>query len=273
MKQFLAVIAILLLPAGLAFSQGGVKKKKPLPYEYGNVVIDNFSTKAGLNPVLFEHWLHRGRFTCRVCHVDIGFAMRAGESHIKSADNMKGYFCGACHNGRMAAGADGRRVFAACSTEVSKDDARRCARCHVLSDKNAPDLSARREIEFSRFTERLPRERLGNGINWEKAENAGLIKPIDFIEGVSIKRSSLGVQKDFAIGAKIDGVPQIIFSHKKHTVWNGCEVCHPEIFMGVKRGASQYSMIDLFEGKYCGVCHDKVAFPQSDCTRCHTKPV
>jgi c(7)-type cytochrome triheme protein len=101
----------------------------------------------------------------------------------------------------------------------------------------------------------------------------GLIKPIDFIEGVSIKRSSLGVQKDFAIGAKIDGVPQIIFSHKKHTVWNGCEVCHPEIFMGVKRGASQYSMIDLFEGKYCGVCHDKVAFPQSDCTRCHTKPV
>ncbi len=273
MKKFVCMVLLVLLSAGVAFSQGGVKKKRSPAYEYGNVVIDNFSTKSGLSPVLFEHWVHRARFTCRVCHVDIGFAMRAGETNIKAVDNMKGYFCGACHNGRMAAGADGRQVFEACSTQVSTDDPRRCVRCHAVSDKGAADRSARREQEFARFTERLPRERLGNGINWEKAENTGLIKPVDFIEGVSIKRNSLAAQKDFSIGTKIDGVPEIIFSHKKHTVWNGCEVCHPEIFVGVKRGATKYSMIDLFDGKYCGVCHDKVAFPQSDCTRCHTKPV
>ena len=68
-------------------------------------------------------------------------------------------------------------------------------------------------------------------------------------------------------------MPAIIFSHKKHTVWNGCELCHPEIFVGVKKGATKYSMVEIFDGKYCGVCHTNVAFPLLDCQRCHTEPV
>jgi c(7)-type cytochrome triheme protein len=47
----------------------------------------------------------------------------------------------------------------------------------------------------------------------------------------------------------------------------------PEIFVGVKKGATKYSMVEIFEGKYCGVCHVNVAFPLIDCQRCHTKPV
>jgi c(7)-type cytochrome triheme protein len=68
-------------------------------------------------------------------------------------------------------------------------------------------------------------------------------------------------------------MPDIIFSHKKHTVWNGCELCHPDIFMGVKKGNSKYSMVDISEGKSCGACHVNVAFPITDCQRCHSKPV
>jgi len=34
----------------------------------------------------------------------------------------------------------------------------------------------------------MAKERLGNGVDWEKAEDEGLIVPVDFIEGVSIKR-------------------------------------------------------------------------------------
>jgi c(7)-type cytochrome triheme protein len=68
-------------------------------------------------------------------------------------------------------------------------------------------------------------------------------------------------------------MPDIIFSHAKHTVWNGCELCHPEIFVGVKKGATKYSMVEIFEGKYCGACHVTVAFPLIDCGRCHTRPV
>jgi c(7)-type cytochrome triheme protein len=32
-------------------------------------------------------------------------------------------------------------------------------------------------------------------------------------------------------------------------------------------------MIEIFDGKYCGVCHGKVAFPNLDCQRCHSQPV
>ena len=119
----------------------------------------------------------------------------------------------------------------------------------------------------------MPRGRFGNGVDWEKAEQDHLIQPVDFLEGVSIRRQPISAQKDFALSPKLEGMPDIIFSHAKHTVWNGCELCHPEIFVGVKKGTTKYSMVQIFEGKYCGVCHTAVAFPTLDCQRCHTKPV
>jgi c(7)-type cytochrome triheme protein len=256
---------ILLVFAGMAYAQGGVKKKRPPVYEYGNVTINNFSANAGLAPVVFQHWSHRARFTCRVCHVDIGFAMKAGTTRIRAVDNMKGYYCGTCHNGKMPF--NNEKVFEACSKDSSVMDQLRCNKCHFVGD------TAKREEAFYKLADNLPKERFGNGIDWEKAEEEGLVKPVDFIKGVSVKRSPLPVQKDFALSAKVEGMPEIIFSHKKHTVWNGCEVCHPEIFIGIKKGTTKYSMIEIFDGKYCGVCHDKVAFPQMGCQRCHTKPV
>jgi c(7)-type cytochrome triheme protein len=274
MKRILIITVIVLGFAGIAFSAGGVKKKKVLEQEFGNVVLDVNSLKAGVNPVLFEHWVHRKMFTCRVCHVDIGFSMKANEGGIRAADNMKGYYCGVCHNGKSSFNG-GEKLFAACTDKFSKDDMKRCLRCHS-QEKAGPDRDARRdqrEKAFRAFADNMPKERGGNGINWELAEEKGDIKLIDYIEGVSTKRPPMTNQKDFTIGAKVDGVPEIIFSHKKHTVWNGCEVCHPDIFVGVKKGTEKYSMIDLFAGKYCGACHGKVAFPQSDCRRCHTKQV
>ncbi len=256
---------LLFVFAGIAYAQGGVKKRRPPLYEYGNVVIDNFSATAGLAPVVFQHWSHRARFTCRVCHVDIGFAMKGGATRVRAVDNMKGYYCGTCHNGKMMF--NNGKVFEACAPQSPTMDQLRCNKCHFVGD------TAKREEAFDKFSEYLPRERFGNGIDWEKAEEEGMVKPVDYLKGVSVKRSSLPVQKDFSLGPKVEGMPEIIFSHKKHTVWNGCEVCHPEIFIGIKKGATKYSMIEIFEGKYCGVCHDKVAFPQMSCQRCHTQPV
>jgi len=76
---------------------------------------------------------------------------------------------------------------------------------------------------------------------------------VDFIEGIAIKRDKLVDQMDFELGAKVEGMPDIIFSHRKHTVWNGCELCHPEIFIGIKKGITEYSMVEIFDGKYCGI--------------------
>lgn len=264
-KRVSVVLILILLFCGQFQSQTGTKKRRPLPYEYGRVIIDNYSGKTDLAPVVFEHWIHRSKFTCRVCHVDIGFAMKAGNTDITAADNAGGYYCGTCHNARTTS--EGRAIFQSCAKRTTAEDAKRCDRCHALGKKVATDY------DFARFGELLPKERYGNGIDWEKSEELGLIKPASFLNGVTMPRIPLAVQKDFSLNPKIEGMPDIIFSHTKHTVWNGCELCHPEIFMGVKKGATQYTMVDNFQGRSCGACHNSVAFPLTDCQRCHSKPV
>jgi len=269
MKNNMVVVFFLMICAlgvALVSAQDGVKKKRPLPHDYGKVVMNNFSEKANMAPVVFDHWLHRAKYTCRLCHVDLAFGMKAGSTGVRAADNMKGYYCGTCHNGNMAI--ENRKVFESCAKTFSTvDERKRCDRCH------SQGKSVNRQYDFYAFTEKFPKERFGNGIDWEKAETTGQIKLLDYIEGVSIKKKSLAAQEDFALETKLKGMPDIIFSHKKHTVWNGCEVCHPEIFVGVKKGSTTYSMVEIFAGKYCGVCHVTVAFPLLDCQRCHTKQV
>ena len=262
MVRVFAVAALLLL-AWAEADEGSGTPRRHLPQDYGRVVLGKHAGKSKTAPVAFDHWLHRAKFTCRVCHVDIGFAMKAGGTDIRAADNASGVYCGACHNGRVRV--DGDTVFEACRAS-ERPDSPACARCH-----SGPDPKNRRN-EFAAFTRSFPRGRFGNGVDWEQAEKKGVIKPIDYVEGVSIRRSKMGVQKDFALAPKLPGMPEIIFSHAKHTVWSGCEGCHPEVFT-LKRGATKYTMVEIFEGKYCGACHLSVAFPTTDCQRCHSSPV
>jgi len=263
--RILVAWALILVLSGPTWAQTAIKKRRPLPYEYGRVILNNYSEKAIFAPVVFDHWVHRAKFTCRVCHVDVGFAMKAGATAIKAADNIQGYYCGACHNGKMVF--EGRTVFESCSRKIIGEERQRCERCHSFGK------IVKTDYDFAKFASALPKERFGNGLDWEKAEEMGLIKPVNFLEGLSIPRESLAVQKDFALNPKVAGIPDIIFSHQRHTVWNGCELCHPEIFIGVKKGTTRYSMVEIFDGKYCGVCHGTVAFPLLDCRRCHSNPV
>lgn len=253
-------ILILFLSIILASVEVASARRTVAPNEYGMVIISNYSERAGLAPVRFDHWLHRARYTCRLCHVDIGFAMMAGDTDITAATNKQGFYCGACHNGKRTF--NGKTIFAACTETALRKDAV-CERCH------SPKKNGVKEQDFNAFMATMPKKALGNGIDWEAAESRGLIKPIDFIEGISMQRISLKAQKDFSIEANVTWVSPVIFSHKKHAVWNGCEVCHPDIFP-VKKGTAKYTMFDIDEGKYCGVCHDKVAFPLTACERCHT---
>jgi c(7)-type cytochrome triheme protein len=255
------LLALLAGAVAIAAEPGQGKKRRPLPNEFGRVVLDP-GPSGKLPGVVFEHWLHRVNFTCRVCHVDVGFAMRAGGTDVKAADNEAGYYCGACHDGKRVF--KGRPLFAACNKGPVKEA---CSRCHSLGQKVKP------EHDFAAVTRNLPRGRFGNGVDWEAAEEQKLIHPVDELEGVSIKRKPITAQNDFALNPKVAAMPDIIFSHRKHTVWSGCEGCHPEIFVGVKRGLTKYGMPEIFEGKFCGVCHSTVAFPVLDCQRCHVKAV
>lgn len=237
----------------------GLKKKRLKPHEYGNVIIDNASTANKIAPVVFNHWLHRSKYTCRLCHVDIGFAMKKGETEITEEDNKNGLYCGACHNGKEA--------FAAQEENLLRGVVQNCPKCHSYNQEVAF------KNEFYAYKKRFPRERFGNEIDWLKAEEEKLITMKDYLEGISIKRNTLKSPEAFNLSAKELNMPEIIFSHEKHTVWNGCELCHPDIFAGVKKGTTQYSMLEIFDGKYCGACHGSVAFPNNDCQRCHSKEV
>jgi c(7)-type cytochrome triheme protein len=250
----------ILLASTLACAQVAHARERVLPQEYGRVIIANYSERAGLAPVVFDHWLHRSQFTCRLCHVDIGFAMMAGGTNITAAANRQGFYCGTCHNGKRRY--NGSTVFASCSENAARKDAV-CERCHSWRK------TVKKEHDFKALAEKLPKKSFGNGIDWEAAEARGLIIPIDFLEGVSVQRPPLKTQKDFSIEANVSWISNVIFSHKKHAVWNGCEVCHPDIFP-IQKGAAKYTMFEINEGKYCGVCHDKVAFPLVACERCHT---
>lgn len=236
----------------------------PLPEELGKVVLNTTSKKAGMAPVVFDHWLHRAKFTCRVCHIDIGFAMKKEETGITAEHNMRGRYCGSCHDGKRTIG--DTVVFASCAEKVSEEEQQRCARCHSRG------ATGQRKYEFEKFTKQFPRLAAGNSIDWEKAEEDGLIELIDFLPGISFHRDQLKAREDFSIEVTT-WASDVIFSHKKHAVWNGCEVCHPEVFPSSKQGTVQYSMFQIMRGEYCGLCHLNVAFSVWICNKCHTNPV
>ncbi len=70
--------------------------------EYADIVINNYSDKAGMRPAIFPHWFHRIRFRCKVCHADLGFKFQAGGNDINMLKIIDGQYCGACHNGEIA---------------------------------------------------------------------------------------------------------------------------------------------------------------------------
>lgn len=258
-KAFLAFLFLFIFTSMVFAQTFGVKKRAKKPDEYGNVVINNFSEKNEIAPVVFKHWLHRSKFTCRLCHVDLGFAMTAGETRITEDDNKSGLYCGACHH-------RGPDAFGAEEPRRHGPKVKNCDRCHSYGKH------VEFKNDFYKLTKNFPKARFGNRIDWLKAEERGLIKLKDSLEGITIKRKALKDPADSELKPKEKGMPDIIFSHEKHAIWSGCELCHPEIF-GVKKGATVYSMQDIFEGKFCGACHGKVAFVNMDCQLCHSKEV
>ena len=261
MRRIVMVLVAVLALHSPCFAQTfGVKKRTPRPEEFGNVLMNNFaeSSRTPIAPVVFKHWVHRTKYTCRLCHVDIGFSMNANGTQVHEADNEGGMYCGTCHNGKEAFGPRGK-------DEAGKA-VENCSRCH--SSGKAVEF----KYVFAKTIEGYPKSRFGNRVDWMAAEEKGLFKLKDQLEGLSIKRKDLKIPVDESIKSKEIGMPEIIFSHAKHSVWNGCELCHPDLF-GVEKGKTKYTMQDIFDGKFCGACHGSVAFSNLDCQLCHLKEV
>jgi c(7)-type cytochrome triheme protein len=113
----------------------------------------------------------------------------------------------------------------------------------------------------------FPVDSEGN-IDWVKAFKDNVVHPH---ESLDLNKPPMPpFNFDIEIPA-VGAMPNVIFPHFPHTYWLDCGNCHPSIFV-MKRGANPISMVKIVNGEFCGRCHGRVAFPISNCTRCHVKP-
>jgi c(7)-type cytochrome triheme protein len=108
----------------------------------------------------------------------------------------------------------------------------------------------------------------GNNINWVEAYQKKQISPLyDYLDA-----SKKAMPLELYIVMEVKGsMPNVSFPHKQHTQILECANCHDSIFIPQK-GGNPMSMAEIMLGQKCGVCHGSVAFPVTECRRCHTEP-
>ena len=235
----------------------------------GNLVMKEHKVQmedAGLNPVIFPHWLHRIWFQCKVCHQDI-FLMKRGGNDISHANFNEGRQCVVCHDGKMAFGAD-----------------EKCKICHNVDSPGIDSLYDMKKINNKRINDvatrigaewnmenleggAIPLDRFGY-INWLELKARNIFKPINSLTK-NFKEEVRNNQILFESTSPT--VKNVLFDHGVHSTWIKCDTCHPSIFTE-KLGDNHIKMTDMAAGRFCGYCHGKVSFTFADCIRCHNLP-
>lgn len=106
----------------------------------------------------------------------------------------------------------------------------------------------------------------GNRVDWVKTLKQGIINPRASLEDPTEEMDIFEVN---VVRIPVGSMPKVVFPHDRHTAWLGCENCHDAIFIP-EAGANDISMEMIIRGEKCGVCHGKVAFPISQCGKCHS---
>ena len=113
----------------------------------------------------------------------------------------------------------------------------------------------------------LPPDGAGNQVRWVDALERGAIAPRTSLDPErKVRMLDLDVYMD-----RYGSVPIVRFPHRQHTLWLDCSNCHDRLFLP-KIGANRISMLRILQGEQCGQCHGAVAFPLTECTRCHNTP-
>lgn len=106
----------------------------------------------------------------------------------------------------------------------------------------------------------------GNKVDWAAALAEGAIKPRTNVR----PETKIRVLDLDIVFEDTAGQPNVVFPHRQHTEWLDCSNCHPKIFVA-RKGANDFGMFDVLQGRYCGRCHGAVAFPLTRCKRCHSR--
>ena len=118
------------------------------------------------------------------------------------------------------------------------------------------------EVAMGQF----PRDSAGL-TDWVQTLRKGHIEPRSDKDGLESPLKPIDLDIVFP---NTGAMPKVLFPHRAHTEWLACKNCHPAIFVK-KKGANSFKMTDVLQGKYCGVCHGKIAFaPTRNCMRCHS---
>lgn len=113
----------------------------------------------------------------------------------------------------------------------------------------------------------LPHAGAGDQVNWVQALKDKNIKP-----SLTLHSNTQTEILDLDVLLRnTDEMNMVNFPHKQHTEWLSCSNCHEEIFKS-RSGTNKFGMFDILNGESCGRCHGAVAFPLTECNRCHSVP-
>jgi c(7)-type cytochrome triheme protein len=111
----------------------------------------------------------------------------------------------------------------------------------------------------------LPRDSVGNNVLWMRALDQGAIQPRTNI----YPETKVNLRMTQVLLKNTGEMPLVVFPHRQHTAWLDCVNCHDHLFKQVA-GATQINMNLILHGEKCGLCHGAVAFPLTECYRCHS---
>lgn len=111
----------------------------------------------------------------------------------------------------------------------------------------------------------LPHDTAGNQVRWVQALDQGKIQPRSNIQ----PETRVTLRLTDVLLKNTGQMPMVRFPHRQHTAWLDCSNCHDQLFKQTA-GATQINMMLILQGEQCGLCHGAVAFPLTECDRCHS---
>lgn len=108
---------------------------------------------------------------------------------------------------------------------------------------------------------------VGNQVRWVQALDRGVIQPRTNI----LPETKVNIRTTEVLLVNTADKPMVKFPHRQHTAWLDCSNCHGAVgLFEQKAGATKIGMFRVLAGEKCGLCHGAVAFPLTECDRCHS---
>lgn len=234
-----------------------------------DILIENVSEKAGIDP---KHKTHQDKgFNCVDCHLGVVhggqptnkpkkkscFDCHEKMSSPKTPDN---YNCTACHRKEESMTPKSPIFYGkgASAVTFAHDTHAMISPCKDCHPKLFTMKKGEARISFSDHSNNKYCFNCHNGkkaFSWSTCNNCHAETP-------SPKQPIVYKPKD---------IGYVEFSHEFHASVFSCQDCHPKIWQ-MKRSLKKMTMDAMYEGKFCGSCHDgKKAFASTECDKCHVE--